>query len=194
MENLSIEELLENNASFEGSEERDKILLERAYLVAELAHKGQTRDDGTPYFEHPKRVAESVLKYEENILAQVLALLHDTLEDTNVDYEYLKKYFDYIADEVLVLTKKEGEDFQIYLKNILEFPSADPIIVKMLDRIDNVKDLKNCPDKNKIKKYIKETEDIFIPMLEDEEYKLDRSFQKIKIDLVEMTKNAKSII
>lgn len=194
MENLSIEELLENNASFEGSEERDKILLERAYLVAELAHKGQTRDDGTPYFEHPKRVAESVLKYEENILAQVLALLHDTLEDTNVDYEYLKKYFGYIADEVLVLTKKEGVDFQIYLKSILEFPSADPIIVKMLDRIDNIKDLKNCPDKNKIKKYIKETEDIFIPMLENEEYKLDRSFQKIKIDLVEVTKNAKSII
>lgn len=194
MEDLSIEELLENNASFEGSEERDKLLLEKAYMVAELAHKGQTRDDGTPYFEHPKRVAESVLKYENNILAQVLALLHDTLEDTNADYEYLKKHFGYIADEVLVLTKKEGGDFQIYLKNILEFPSADPIIVKMLDRIDNVKDLTNCPDKNKVQKYIKETEDIFIPMLDDEGYKLDRSFQKIKIDLVEVTKNAKSII
>lgn len=193
MEDLSIEELLENNASFEASEERDKLLLEKAYMVAELAHKGQTRDDGTPYFEHPKRVAESLLKYENNILAQVLALLHDTLEDTNIDYEYLKKHFGYIADEVLVLTKKKGEDFQIYLKNILEFPSANPIIVKMLDRIDNIKDLKNCPDKNKIKKYIKETGDIFIPMLEDEGYKLDRSFQRIKIDLVEVTEDAKTI-
>lgn len=194
MEDLSIEELLEKNASFEDSEERDKLLLEKAYMVAELAHKGQIRDDGTAYFEHLKRVAESVLKYEKNILAQVLALLHDTVEDTNTDYEYLKKYFGYIADEVMVLTKKEGEDFQIYLKNILEFPSADPIIVKMLDRIDNIKDLKNCPDKNKVQKYIKETEDIFIPMLENEDYKLDRSFQKIKMDLIEVTKNAKSII
>lgn len=97
-------------------------------------------------------------------------------------------------DEVRVLTKKEGENFQVYLQNILEFPSADPIIVKMLDRIDNIKDLKNCPDKDKIKKYIKETEDIFIPMLENDNYKLDKSFQKIKIDLIEVTEHAKSII
>lgn len=192
-EERTIEELLELNASFDGYKEEQEILLEKAYMVAELAHKGQTRDDGTPYFEHPKRVAELVSHYYNSEEIKIVAVLHDVLEDTSIDYEYLDKYFGHFADDVLLLTKKEGESFETYLNNIVE-GSIYARYTKIADRLDNIKDLKNCPDKNKVIKYIKETEEIFIPVMNKEKFKKSNNYQKILSSLIGEIKNAKLFI
>lgn len=191
----TIEELLEDNASYNGSREKDLDLLDKAYMVAEMAHSGQTRDDGTPYFEHPKRVAEIVTEYNKSITVKIIALLHDTVEDTEIDHDFLNKYFRNVADEILTLTKKEGEDLKTYLEKVFEYKSPNTSFVKIADRIDNIRDLKNCPDKNKVNKYIKKTEDIFIPIVKNHRYmEKNISFQRIVNDLISEVNYAKSII
>ena len=191
----NIEELLEDNASYNDSREKELDLLDKAYMVAEIAHGGQTRDDGTPYIEHPKRVAEIVSQYNKSVSVKIISLLHDTVEDTEIDYDFLNKYFRNVADEILILTKKEGEDLKTYLEKVFEYKSPNTSFVKIADRIDNIRDLKNCPDKNKVKRYIKKTEDIFIPIVKNHRY-MERniSFQRIVNDLVSEVNYAKSII
>lgn len=190
-----IEELLEDNFSYNNSKDEEINLLEKAYMIGEFAHMGQTRDDGSPYFEHPKRVAEIVSKYNKSISAKTIALLHDTLEDTKISYDYLNKYFSGIADEVLVLTKKDGEDLKIYLEKVFEYKSPNTSFVKIADRIDNIRDLKNCPDKNKVKRYIRQTEEIFLPIIKNHRYmEKNTSFQNIVNDLISEVEYAKEFI
>lgn len=56
--------------------------LEDVMQTAQLAHLGQTRRDGSPYITHPVAVQKIVARfYPDNLKAQVLAVLHDSLED-----------------------------------------------------------------------------------------------------------------
>ncbi len=195
-EEKTIKELLEDNASFNIYDEEQERLLKKAYEVAEMGHKGQTRDDGTPYIEHPKRVAKIVKEYFNNrgVEAQIIALLHDILEDTNISYEYLDENFRSASDDILVLTRKKGEDYKTYLERVFD-GYVNVIIVKIADRIDNIRDLKNCPNEVKRHKYIKETEEVFIPMARSHRYmKQNNSFKDIIDELTKEVEYAKSII
>ena len=71
--------------------EADHALLRRAFEVAERAHSGQFRLTGEPYVEHP--VAAAVLLSELRLDAETLAaaLLHDTVEDTDVTLEEIRE-------------------------------------------------------------------------------------------------------
>ena len=56
--------------------------LEDVMQTAQLAHLGQTRRDGSPYITHPVAVQSIVARfYPDNLKAQVLAVLHDSLEE-----------------------------------------------------------------------------------------------------------------
>ena len=80
-----------------------RIKLKEAMLLAENAHRGQTDKAGQPYFLQPKAVSEIVRNlifswygapeiYEEFFLkAQIVSLLHDVIEDTDLTIEDLKK-------------------------------------------------------------------------------------------------------
>ena len=71
----------------------DTSMLEKAYRFAQNAHKNQKRETGEPYFNHCTAVAKILLDFnldEETICA---GLLHDTVEDTGVTTEELKKEF-----------------------------------------------------------------------------------------------------
>ena len=84
----------------------DKELLQRALEMAEKAHKGQKRASGEPYVNHCKAVA-SILA-EMNVPPAVVAggLLHDTVEDTGIDFKDLKREFgNEIYDLVQAVTK-----------------------------------------------------------------------------------------
>lgn len=60
-------------------------LLEKTLQIASKAHEGQTDKSGAPYIFHPIRVANRCSTDDERIVA----LLHDTIEDTEVTAEYL---------------------------------------------------------------------------------------------------------
>lgn len=86
-----------------------------AALIARLAHQGQTDKSGHPYYDHPATVASYLDDPEE----KVVALLHDTIEDTSVTYEDLFSVFGKtIADDVLCLTHKQDEDYFDYIRRV----------------------------------------------------------------------------
>ena len=136
---------------------------ERVYSTADYAHLGQKRRTGEPYILHPERVSEIVKQYYPgNNIAQMTALLHDTLEDAidlgNVadEEEMIALIDDYIEDEqeadevissVMALTKPSGVDYNSYLFSIVDMPNT--LIVKLADMLDNLTD--NPSLKQKIK-------------------------------------------
>ena len=68
---------------------KDSNLVLKALKVANKKHKGELRDDGTPYVEHPIRVAEYSYEFKKSKNASMIymaSLLHDTIEDTYTSY------------------------------------------------------------------------------------------------------------
>lgn len=90
-------------------------LTKKAMQIAWNAHMGQFDKAGMPYVFHPWTVAE-MMDDEDSV---IVALLHDTIEDTYVTSEYLLRYFPkHIVDAVVILTRCENETYQDYLVRI----------------------------------------------------------------------------
>src|ERR1700720_402417 len=71
----------------------DEALLNKAYVYAMTAHGKQFRASGDPYFAHPLEVAAILTELKLDVPTIVTALLHDTIEDTLVTYDDVKKNF-----------------------------------------------------------------------------------------------------
>ena len=143
----------------------DKI--KKALEFATKAHINQKRKDGTPYINHPIKVAEYIRKYKESHQIDNLiisALLHDTLEDTSVTYYEIANKFGYLVASItleltndLELKKLLGKTryMQIKMNNMTNWA----LDIKLCDRLSNIKDLINA-DSNFREKYIIETIEI----------------------------------
>lgn len=109
-------------------------LLERAIFIAVNAHIGQTDKAGKPYIFHPLRVMQACPSIDEKIVA----VLHDTIEDTTVTTEILakEKFPQYIIDAVLVLTKDKKESYADFIRRVSWNPLA--AAVKIEDIKDNM--------------------------------------------------------
>ena len=109
-------------------------LLELAALICVTKHQGQRDKVGAAYFQHPMRVALKCEKDEEKIVA----LLHDTIEDTDVTPEWLKRqgFSDEIVEAILSVTRNPGEDYQDFVSRAKKNPIGR--IVKMHDLEDNL--------------------------------------------------------
>ncbi len=131
------------------------IVLQRAENFAKDKHQGQFRKDGkTEYFEHLKCVVSELKKMgivDSNILCT--GWLHDTIEDTGVDYdEIMEKFNRTIADYVASVTKdtrliKPEQERQYIIQ--LEKAPWQAKVVKLADIIANFKDLpEGYPEKS----------------------------------------------
>ncbi len=124
---------------------------QNAASFAARAHAGQLRKDGeTPYIAHLFRVAMTVRNVFEICDPDILAaaLLHDTIEDTTVDYDELFDAFGpNIASLVVALTKdkrlKEDRREQAYMNQLLNAPWQARLI-KLADVYDNLSDSPNA--------------------------------------------------
>jgi len=110
-------------------------------------HTGQTRRNGiTPYVTHPIRVASTCETKEQ----KMTALLHDVIEDTIADEQYL--YYASIPEDVItavvLLTKTKGLTYIEYMNNICN--NALATYVKIRDIADNLKD---NPTPHQVEKY-----------------------------------------
>lgn len=163
-----------------------------AWSVAEKAHRGQMRKDGSPYFDHPCRVADLVRHYKgdshEVEALCAAAYLHDTLEDTDLTYYDLVKSFGYqVASLVLELTTnpemKEGIGNKAsYMSYKLKHMTHWALVIKLCDRLDNLRDTKACSDKW-IQKYLFETAHILGYLVHNRE--LTPTHRRIMDDLWE---------
>jgi len=141
---------------------------EEALQYATKAHAGQTRSGGDPYISHPVRVANHIRQYKQSHNLDALisaAYLHDTIEDTDTTQEVLHDLFGgLVASLVQELTsdpaqiKKMGK--AAYLSHKMAVMSSYGLVIKLADRLDNVKDITTAKTPEWRAKYAKETNQI----------------------------------
>ena len=146
-------------------------MVSAAYSLAEKAHDGQTRDEGTPYILHPLRVAAFLAELghrDPELLAA--ALLHDTLEDSDLtEGEIEAKFGGRVAALVRTLTKPyipslpRIERDRLYYSQLASAP-RDALVIKLADRLDNVRYLHLSPVRGKASAYLRETEERYLPL------------------------------
>ncbi len=96
-------------------------MIRKAEAFAEEMHRGQVDRAGVAYIEHPRHVAASV----DGELEKVVALLHDTVEDTAATVEQLRELFgDDVADTVALLTHDKSVPYMDYIAEIGKNPVA----------------------------------------------------------------------
>ena len=148
--------------------------IEKAYSFALNAHKNQKRDAGEPYIIHPVAVADILTELKLDSATIITGLLHDTIEDTKATYESVKKEFGLeVADLVDGVTKisaledkaKENSRAENFRKLILA-TSKDirVLIVKLADRLHNMRTLQSVIDERKKIRISKETMEIYAPL------------------------------
>ena len=107
-------------------------LTNKAMKIAYNAHLGQLDYNGVPYIYHPMHLAEQM----DDEISCCVALLHDTVEDTSVSLEDLRKEFPAsVTDAVALLTHENGTDYFDYVRAIKANPVAKK--VKLADLAHN---------------------------------------------------------
>ena len=115
-------------------------MLIKAFIVAFKAHRGQKDKGGKPYILHPLKVAFKV----RGIESKTVALLHDTVEDTYITLETLKKsgFPRNIILAVDRLTKRKDETYAEYLSRVKHNRLAKDVKIADLQHNSNLKRLK----------------------------------------------------
>lgn len=118
-----------------------EFTLERAIEIAINAHEGQVDRQGMPYILHPMRVMSMV----EGVEAQIVAALHDTVEDTAITFEYLEQEGcpQSAINSIRLLTHEEGfdgnhVDYARKIEKIRDSGDQVAIDVKFADNTDNM--------------------------------------------------------
>ncbi|MDR2647117.1 MAG: RelA/SpoT family protein, partial [Oscillospiraceae bacterium] len=155
--------------------EDDIRVMNDAYLLAQTAHGEAKRLSGELYVNHPVAVAEILLDLGiRDRDAIVAALLHDVEEDTDVGITAIKNQFgSAVALLVEGLTKlrnlAEATREETQAQNVIKLLfalSRDPrvIVVKLADRVHNMRTLSGHPTEQKQRDIAKETHDIYVPI------------------------------
>lgn len=125
----------------------DLSIIERAYDVAERAHRGQVRKSGDPYITHPLAVTTILAELGMTPLTLAAALLHDTVEDTDYGLEELEEEFGAevakLVDGVTKLDKVTyGDNAQAETVRKMIVAMARDIrvlVIKLADRLHNAR-------------------------------------------------------
>ncbi|MDD5760800.1 MAG: RelA/SpoT family protein [Candidatus Pacebacteria bacterium] len=186
--------------------EEETALLEKAFDFAEQSHSEQKRQSGEPYINHPLRVALTISQMKLGINAIIAGILHDVVEDCNVPISKIRTEFN---EEVAFLVNGLTKVNKIQYKGQKEDNIAEKenyrnmilamakdlriIIIKLADRLDNMKTLWSLDPKVQTKKALEtleilaplayrlgmtdigsQLEDLAFPYVFPEEYKLTR--------------------
>ncbi len=167
-------ELVERVKSYDPDADED--LLNRAYVFSMKAHGSQLRASGDPYFSHPIEVAGILTDLNLDDETIVTAILHDTIEDTVATPEDIRRLFGEnvarLVDGVTKLSRIEAQtDTERAAENLRRFLLAmsDDIrvlLVKLADRLHNMRTLKYLKNPEKRRRIARETMDIYAPLAE----------------------------
>ncbi len=147
--------------------------LKKAYEYAANAHSGQKRKSGEPYLIHPLEVAKILTQLQMDNASLIAAILHDTIEDTKATKEEVKKMFGLEVSEIvdgvtkiskLNISNQEDRQAENYRKMIIAMSKDIRVImVKLADRINNMRTLQFMPEAKQVK-IAQETLDIYAPI------------------------------
>ncbi|MEO3945266.1 hypothetical protein [Gorillibacterium sp. CAU 1737] len=127
--------------------------LTRAIILAAKFHDGQKDKGNLPYLFHPLRLMLNALTEEE----QIIAVLHDTIEETDLTLEDLRKegFSDEIVEAIDALSRRKKERYEDFILRIKQNSLARR--VKILDLQDNLSPLRtrkrSDKDRDRMKKY-----------------------------------------
>ena len=159
----------------------DEALLNRAYVFTVQKHGSQKRASGDPYFSHPVEVAGILTDLKLDTDTIITALLHDTLEDTLATAEEVEAQFGpnvaRLVDGVTKLSQIEAKEIEAEtdqekaaenLRKFLLAMSDDirVLLVKLADRLHNMRTLHHIPKEEKRRRIARETMDIYAPLAE----------------------------
>jgi len=154
----------------------DEEALSRAYDFAMQAHGDQKRASGDPYISHPLEVAGILTNYRLDSNSIITALLHDTVEDTSITSEDIRKEFGeeimHLVNGVTKLTQielqsEESDQAENFRKLVLAI-SEDirVLLVKLADRLHNMRTLNFISKPEKRRRIALETMEIYAPLAE----------------------------
>ncbi len=151
----------------------DLKLIERAFNLSKKAHEGQKRHSGEEYFTHPYQVAIILTELKADSASICAGLLHDVLEDCKVKLKDLEKEIGQeIAGLVEGLTKISDLNFNSKeeynaenIRKVLLATTKDVrvILIKLADRLHNMRTLKHLPEERRIK-FAQESATIYAPI------------------------------
>ncbi|HZU18318.1 MAG TPA: bifunctional (p)ppGpp synthetase/guanosine-3',5'-bis(diphosphate) 3'-pyrophosphohydrolase [Candidatus Dormibacteraeota bacterium] len=152
---------------------RERELVQRAYERASEAHVGQRRLSGEDYVEHPLQVAAILAELHLDAPTLAAALLHDTVEDTDLTLEEVEASFGpavaRLVEGVTKLSRIEfRSDQQRHAENIrrMLLAMADDVrvvLIKLADRLHNMRTLDALPEPKR-RRIARETLDIYAPL------------------------------
>ena len=170
MKELTLNNLLDNIKEY-NEESLEKV--EKAYYYAKDLHEGQYRQSGEPYITHPLNVAYILSEMHADEDTLCAALLHDTLEDTNITKEEIAENFNKevanLVDGVTKISKlnfsSKADQNLANTRKIITGITSDVriIIIKLADRLHNMRTLQ-FKTEFKQKENSMETMDIFVPL------------------------------
>ena len=147
--------------------------LRKAYNYAKIHHKDQLRASGEPYIIHPLNIAYMLSCMNADMDTVIAGLLHDVVEDTESTLDEIEKIFNKtIRDLVDGVTKMTKLDFSnkreltaSNIRKIIVSLARDPriIIIKLIDRLHNMRTLEYKTYKKQQKKAL-ETLEIYVPL------------------------------
>ena len=180
---MEIEQLLSNLPNSLSPVERS--IIERAYRIAESAHKGQVRASGEEYIQHSLAVANILADLGMPIATIAAGLLHDTVEDTQLTLNEIRADFgEEVANLVAGVTKltqlprvshsaaeERGESsakVELAKENLRKTflamgEDVRVVLIKLADRLHNMRTLSHLPKEKQVR-IAKETLEIFAPL------------------------------
>lgn len=148
-------------------------MIQVAYDVAEVAHRGQVRDTGEPYIGHPLAVANLLADLRLDVATICAGLLHDCVEDTDLTSDQIRAKFGpevaFLVDGVTKLSQmpwqnrreQQAENFRKMLLAMAR--DIRVILIKLCDRLDNMRSIAALSDERQ-QRIGRETLEIYAPL------------------------------
>ncbi|MAV82279.1 MAG: bifunctional (p)ppGpp synthetase/guanosine-3',5'-bis(diphosphate) 3'-pyrophosphohydrolase, partial [Pelagibacteraceae bacterium] len=162
--------LIKNDKNF------DERLFIKAIKVTESAHEKQFRESGDPYITHPFEVCKSLIEIKLDTESVISGLLHDVIEDSDIEKKEIKEIFgesisdlvdgltkiDFLEEKKVTKSEKEAENFRKLL--ISTAKDIRVLIIKLADRLHNIKTIHYVKNIDKRKRVSNETLLIYAPL------------------------------
>ena len=156
----------------------NEVLFKKAIEVAEVSHADQFRASGDPYIIHPYEVCKSLIDLKLDTETVITGLLHDVIEDTSFSKQQINETFgesiselvegltkiDFLEEKKITRSEKEAENFRKLI--ISTAKDIRVIIIKLADRLHNIKTIHFFKDVEKRKRVSNETLLIYAPLAE----------------------------